>query len=235
MHDAFDAALDALAEAGDDEAALCQPFIDVLRVTGASVASLGPPLGSETVAASDPLALRLDELQFDLGEGPCWDALATGRPVIEPDVRESVHGHWPAFSRAIQHDDVGALFAFPLHVGPLRLGAVDLYSGDPRSLNAAEQRQAGAMSGVVGRSVLRRALERASDDGQVDLAPHSRRLVHQATGVVLAQLGTSPEDAQLIIQAHAFASARSVGEVADDILGGRLSFSTSADGIEDHP
>ena len=50
----------------------------VFPVTGSAVSTVGGFLGSETVAASDEYAARLDELQFDLGEGPCWDAVRSG-------------------------------------------------------------------------------------------------------------------------------------------------------------
>ena len=40
-------------------------------------------LGAETVAASSALAARLDELQLDPGESPCWDAMEQGRPLLE--------------------------------------------------------------------------------------------------------------------------------------------------------
>lgn len=36
---------------------------------------------------TNPTAARIDEVQFDLGEGPCWNAVATGRPVLLPYLR----------------------------------------------------------------------------------------------------------------------------------------------------
>jgi hypothetical protein len=193
---------------------------------------VGDLLGSETLAASDELAARLDELQFDLGEGPCWDALKSGRPVLEPDLRNHPNTSWPAFSAAILQDDVRSIFAFPLAVGPLRMGAIDLYSVAAVSLDRRQTRQADAMAGVVSRHVLRHALTAV---GQEDLAAgtaYSRRLLHQATGVVLAMLDISADDARLVIQGHAFAESRPVMDVAQDILDGRLNFSRHDAGIE---
>ena len=56
-----------------------EPFVAFLPVTGAAVSTLGDVLGSETLSASDAHAARLDEVQFDLGEGPCWDALRSAQ------------------------------------------------------------------------------------------------------------------------------------------------------------
>lgn len=223
--------LDDLPGTGD----LHRPFLHGLTVDGASVATLGSPLGSETIASSDDLALRLDELQFDLGEGPCWDSLATGAPVIEPDVRGLPQREWPAFSEAIRELELGAMFAFPLRVGPLRLGAVDLYRVRPGTLSDDDQAHALRVAGLVGRRVLQQAIVDAGehDDEGPRASRYTRRAVHQATGMVLAQLGTTPEDAHLLLQAHAFATATPLREVAEEVLRGALSFSATDDGIED--
>ena len=211
-----------------------EPFLRGLTVDGVSVATLGALLGTETVSSSDDLALRLDELQFDLGEGPCWDSLSTGHPVLEPDVRAVRHGQWPAFSDAISDLDLGAMFVFPLTVGPLRLGAVDLYTLRPQQLSDAEQGRARVLAAAVSRHVLRRALADAGlDDEEPRESRWTRRAVHQATGMVLAQLEATPEDAHLILQGHAFATGRSLREVADEVLSGGLSFTVTDGGIED--
>jgi hypothetical protein len=231
----FPAAMFALKSQSDDGSALSYPFVDVLPVAGASVSTLGDFLGSETVSASDALAARIDELQFDLGEGPCWDAVATALPVLAPDLRSHPSGRWPAFSRAILDDELGAIFAFPLFVGPLRIGAVDLYALRPTELTDTQSMQASAMAEVVSRRVLRRAIMRMNQDaGSDDKTSNafSRRVIHQATGMVLSQLDIASDDARLVIEGHAFASNRSMMDVATDIVDGTLNFSVQNDGIE---
>ena len=235
MPDAFAVAMDALTGPKPHDTALATPINDALPVSGVAISTMGRFLGNETVSASDELAARLDELQFDLGEGPCWDAFGTRRPVLEPDIRHP-HGSWPAFSDAIRLHDIGAIYAFPLFVGPLQLGAMDLYSTVPKTLSAVHTRQGEAFASVVSRLILHRALERAGTD---DAAEHdtrfSRRTIHQATGMVLAQLDLPPDEARLVIQAHAFATGRSMQDIAEDIVDRRLNFSMSDTGIEESP
>ena len=231
----FPAAMDALNTLSDDGTALSYPFLDVFPVNGVAVSTLGEFLGSETLSASDARAARLDELQFDLGEGPCWDAMNTARPVLTPDLRTHPPTSWPAFSRAILGDDVGAIFAFPLVIGPLRIGAVDLYALRPTELTDVQSRQASEMAEVVSRRVLRRAIMRMNHDVGTDDkvgTPFSRRVIHQATGMVLSQLDVAIDDARLVIEGHAFASNRSMMDVASDIVDGTLNFSVQTDGIE---
>lgn len=55
--------------------------------------------------------------------------------------------------------------------------------------------------------------------------------VSSSTGIVIAQLGLPAKDAYLLIQGHAFATHRSMLEIADDLLTGRLHFTRESDGI----
>lgn len=223
-HPAFGAAIEELTGAVDGRASLCLPFLRVLPVTGAAVSTLGAPFGSETVCASDAQAARLDELQFDLGEGPCWDARSSRRPALHADLRME-SSRWPLFAEAVSASGVGAMYAFPLALGSLSIGAVDLYSRSPLSLSAAQVEDAAVLAALCSRQVLRRAL---ADHPLASAAPDeggfSRREVHQATGMVLAQLGVNAADALLIINGYAFARGRTVRDVAADIVARRIDF-----------
>lgn len=232
MSDVFADAVDAIGHSEGREGELSQPFLSVVPVAGAAVSTMGEFLGTETVSASDHQAARLDELQFDLGEGPCWDALNSGAVIAEPDLRERPRGVWPAFAEAIRNDDVGAIYAFPLLLGTLRLGAVELYDSHPRELSPLETQQTEALAALVSRVLLRRAIRTLGHDVPEDDNPFSRRTIHQATGMVLAQMRVSADDARLMIQGHAFAEDRPLREVARDILDGRLDFSADATGKE---
>jgi hypothetical protein len=219
MADPFTTASDALSGAGGRIADLARPFASLLPVSGASVSTFGSLLATETISATDARAGRVDELQFDLGEGPCWDALATRRPVLEPDLRSNES--WPAFADAVREEQIGAIFAFPLLFGPLEIGAVDLYSTTPGTLTAEQQTQSKALSAIVSRILLRHAV---SGSDKPETTTFSRRLIHQATGMVLAQVGSTADDAYLIIQARAFAENRPMREIAEDIIERRIRF-----------
>lgn len=235
MRDRFEAAEGALTALAGDESRLYEPLLGVLPVDGLSISTFGDFLPAETVSASDAQSIRLDELQLDLGEGPCWDALATRAPILETDIRHKPTRVWPAFSEAILADDLGALFAFPLLLGPLRIGAIDLYSTRPGHLSDLNIRQAAGLASVVSRLVLARAIRLAEGDIEGDAGARrqfSRREVHQATGMVLAQLGIAATDALLVIQGHAFAAGRPMQEIAQEIIDRRLSFAVNENQIE---
>jgi len=219
-----------------DDSDLAGSVLAALPVSGVSVATMGGLLRSETVSASDETAARLDELQFDLGEGPCWDAVAERRPVLEGSLRGAPVRSWPAFSRALlDHEGVEALYAFPLLLGPLALGAMDLWCDRPGDLPDESARRASALADEVSRHLLRRAVRDVADDQaeEVRVGAYSRRRIHQATGMVLAQADVSAEDAELLLQGHAFSQGVPMTEIADAVLEGRLSFSSGRDGIEE--
>ena len=209
-------------------------MLEISSVAGASISTLGGLLGSETLSASDEIIARIDEIQFDLGEGPCWDAMTSGRPVLEPDLRNRTGASWPAFMRAVTDGKVASLFAIPLNVGPLRLGAIDMYDVRPRSLDEGELSRAVALAADVSRTVLRQAIEQSGlEEAASPARPMSRRRIHQATGFVIAQLDVSATDAELLIQARAFAEGRTMVEIADEILTRRRRFTVRGGEIED--
>lgn len=212
-------------------AGYCAPFLRALPVTGAAVSTIGELVAPETLCATDDVAARLDELQFDLGEGPCWDAFATRRPVLAPDLSSAHGARWPSFSRAAASLPVASLFAFPLAIGSLTLGVIDLYSTQPLQLLDADSKRAAALAEDAGRLLLRDLLGRlgAAQGEDNDGGEFSRRRIHQATGAVIAQLGVSPEDAELLIRAHAFAHDLTMREVSEEILAWRLDFSSDRD------
>jgi hypothetical protein len=216
--------------AHERKTSLCDPFLSVLPVHGAALSLLVGSTGQSTVCSSDSAAARLDELQFDLGEGPCWDAMATRSPVLRPRIGTDGTDEWPLFTSAVHEDalvaGVRGIYAFPLFVGSLGIGAVEMYSTTEHPLESAQVTDAAELASIASWQVLRSILsDRAVDDAEGPVT-HNRREVHQATGMVLAQLDISAEDAALLLRAHAFASGRSVAEIASDVIGRRLSFAT---------
>lgn len=205
-------------------ASLCEKFVSTLPVEHAAISTLGDPFEVETVCSSDALAARLDELQLDYGVGPCWQARASRSAVLVPDLRtSSATQAWPVLRAALASHEIRSAYAFPLTVGTLDIGAVDLYGADPDAMSAAQITQASAMAHVAAVDVLRNAMDHRDDPAEHGSSP--RRFVHQATGMVIAQMRVDADDALMIMRAHAFATERSILEVAGDIVARRITFS----------
>lgn len=209
--------------AGPDAAGSCESFLAALPIQHAAISTLGPPFEVETVCSSDAVAARIDEIQLDLGEGPSWHARQTRAPVVVHDLRADDLAEWPMYRAAISEHPVRSVYAFPLSVGTLDVGSVALFGTEPDALGADGLEHAALLADVAAGRVLDRAL--AHMDDQMQEGPYSRRVVHQATGMVIAQMRVSAEEALLLIRAHAFTMNRSVRDVAADITSRRIDFS----------
>ncbi|NEK87553.1 EAL domain-containing protein [Blastococcus saxobsidens] len=120
---------------------LVERIVDVLDVTAAGVTLISPGAAPHYVAASDADALAFEQLQTELGHGPCLAAYETGEAVSVPDLRRD--GRFVDFIPTALAAGVQAVFAFPLRHGDGRLGALDLYRDragvlDPRDTAAAQ-------------------------------------------------------------------------------------------------
>lgn len=205
---------------------LCTPFVDLLPVTGASISVFGLPGRHLALCSSDTLAARLEELQFDLGEGPDWVVARTGLTVISSDLVNDPHPDWPVFAGEIAALNVGAVFAFPVKVGAVTVGVVDLYRTTPGALDANALSRARSLARAVAGPAVRAAVWSANDDESPEnrANPAIRREVHQAIGMILVQLETTATEAFSLLRAHAFTAGRTLEEVAADVVARRLDF-----------
>jgi len=210
----------------DRDALVCAAFVSALPVTGAAVSIFGTWLPETSVCTTDNLASRLDELQFDLGEGPRWEAVRTRLPVLLPYLRSHQHPTWPVFAQAVNETGVEALFIYPLVVGALDVGVVELYSDSPEPLGSADQALALALADRTAWSLLDRILtmNELQKRSPSEAFPLARREIHQATGMVLVQLGLTATEALMRLRAHAFANNQSVRDVAREVVARTLIF-----------
>ena len=185
-------------------------------ITGAGLAGL--------TAASDADAAKVEELQFTLGEGPCVDAVRSGRPVLTADLGAAGGSKWPVYSAAAYELGVRAVFAFPLQAGSVRMGAIDIYRGRSGPLNALEVADALAFAEVAMTGLLDGQAQAGDDVVPLVLLQgvDTRLEVHQAQGMVMIQLECSLSQAMARLRAFAFTADRSVSDVARDIVARKI-------------
>ncbi|MDQ1534176.1 MAG: hypothetical protein QOF28_1937 [Actinomycetota bacterium] len=126
---------------------LVQRIVDVLPVTSAGVTLISADTGPRYVAASDAAALRYEQLQTEVGEGPCLAAYRSGEAVSVPDMRRELR--FKTFAPRAVEAGLAAAFTFPLHDGDERLGALDLYRDTPGPLTAASMKAAQTLADVA--------------------------------------------------------------------------------------
>jgi GAF domain-containing protein len=216
----------ALAAGAADQSSLCVVSADVARVRGAGVVLVmhGRTLG--TVCSSDPTTQSVEEVQYSLGEGPCVDAFRTREPVLVPDLAAGEAVPWPGFRDGALALGIRAVFGFPILVGPICIGALDLYDDRAGALSDDQFADALALAHVAGRTVLdwQSVAGEGSLARQLEHLPANRAAVHQATGMVAVQMAVPVRDAAALLRAYAFSTNRPVNDVADDVVRGVLRF-----------
>lgn len=180
------------------------------------------PRGS--VCSSNSVSALIEELQYTLGEGPCVDAYHQDQPVAEADLARAAARRWIAFSDTAVEAGARAIFGFPLRIGAIRLGALNLYRDRPGPLTDEQHADALVMADVAARAVL--AMQAQAPAGQLAAELESgsdfRFVVHQAAGMVSVQLGVSVAESLIRLRAYAFANSRMLTDVAREVVAGRL-------------
>ncbi len=189
-------------------------------MTGAGIMLMSGDVPRGSVCSTDEVSALIEELQFELGEGPCVDAYTTDRPVLEPDLAKPALPRWVAFTQPAVDAGAAAVFGFPLQIGAVRLGALNLYRNRPGPLCDEQHADALVMAGVAAQAVL--VLQAEAPPGQIAVALEAsadfQYVVHQASGMVAAQLEVTVGQALIRLRAYAFGNDRPLAEVAGDVV-----------------
>ena len=216
----------ALSAGGDgwSSARLCAVCPGVVGVTGAGVMLMSGDIPHGSLSSTDDVSQLIEELQYTLGEGPCVDAYQQDSVVAEPDLAEPVARRWPAFTPPALQAGVRAVFGFPLRVGTVRLGALNLYRDRPGLLNGEQHADALVVADVAARWVL--DAQAGAPSGvvakELEAGADFHFAVHNAAGMVSVQGGISVAEALIRLRAFAFANDRLLADVADDVVARRL-------------
>lgn len=210
---------------------LVQACAAALPVTGVGLIVMTEEGPGAMLAATDGPARVMEQLQFTLGEGPCVDASRLRRPVLQPDLATTAPPLWPGFAAGALEAGIRAIFAFPLQVGAVPLGVLDLYRAEVGALDRAELAEALAFADAA-TSVLLQLQAKDTTDGLHSglwALMEDRTEVHQATGIISVQATVGLAQALLLLRGHSFASERPILDVARDVIRRTLRFGPEDD------
>lgn len=205
-------------------AELCTSAVRDLSVDGVAVILISR--GGQRVlwGSAGVMADRLEEVSALCHEGPAIDAPATGLPVLVGELTAPARtARWPLYTREASGLGISAVFAVPLRIGAISLGVLVAHRGEPGDLGTWElSRMMTAADEATGL-----ALDTEFDAGAgtpnaiQDLGSAE---IHQASGMIMVQLGIPIEAALAWLRAHAFAESRSVVDVARDVVSRAIRF-----------
>src|SRR3954454_9410776 len=181
---------------------ICELCVEALDLSGGGISLVSGTNNRGMVCSTDEVAARIEDLQFDLGEGPCVDSVTSGSPVLIGDLEEAAGlliGRWPAFVDGASAAGIRALFAFPLQIGAIKVGALDLYRDRVGDLEASQLTAALLAADAAALALL--SLDTSAEGlfaDDPDERSSLRMHVHQATGMVSVQAGVPIEQALLL-------------------------------------
>ena len=160
--------------------------------------SIVRPDGIDTPAGSDERLNRIDELQFRLREGPCFDALRTHDFVHSRDLAKDER--WPTWGPLVAKEiGVGCIVSYRLFTTEETLGALNLYAREPDAFDIDDIYNGQALAAHVAV-----ALAASQNAEHLEIAIANRTVIGQAEGILMERFDLAPD--------HAFAVLRRVSQ-----------------------
>ncbi|KJK46862.1 antitermination regulator [Lentzea aerocolonigenes] len=148
-----------------------------------------------TVAPTSTIVETIDELQYDLREGPCLDAIKERQTYRAGNVGDEAR--WPAFGPAAAGYDIHSLLSYRLFVTDRTLGALNLYSSRVSSFD--EQTEEDGRLFATHAAI---ALVGAQREAQLGIAVENRDIISTAKGILMERHGLDAASAfRMLVEA----------------------------------
>jgi transcriptional regulator with GAF, ATPase, and Fis domain len=171
---------------------LATELVDGCDYAAVSIVHRKAPI--ETPAASDPLVLRGDELQYELQEGPCLDAIWNQETVHSPNLAKEKR--WPRWGpQVVKELGIASMLSFQLYTTKDTLGALNMYS---TRVNAFDDDDFSA--GVVLAAQGAVALAQSRQNAQLHSATLTRTLIGQAEGILMERFNITADQAFAVLR-----------------------------------
>jgi transcriptional regulator with GAF, ATPase, and Fis domain len=168
----------------------------------------------ESVAATDPIAKELDDVQDRLQQGPCLQA-ALADPVIRcTDLRAD--SRWPQFADAATKLGIHSMLSFQLYDHPHGAGALNLLGREPHTFTK-EAEGLGAM--LATHAAL--AFAAANTQQQFTSALASRDHIGQAKGILMERFSIDAVQAFELLTKLSQDTNTPVREIAEHVINAR--------------
>jgi GAF domain-containing protein len=224
--------LSARDQRGSGTKQLCELATDITATSGAGIMLLWDELAQGSLCSTDPVSSEIEELQYTLGEGPSIDAHSSGKVTAETNLAGPETSRWEVFTPSAIDAGVRALFSYPVRIGAVRLGTLNLFRDRPGPLTGDQHADALVMADICARAILTMQADARTGRVAVELeeGTNFHFVVHQAAGMASVQLDVSVTEALIRIRAYAFRSDRPIDDVSLDVITRNLRLNDPDDG-----
>ena len=178
----------------------------------ASVALVRGRRQVENEASSDERATRADQLQYELGQGPCLDAIWVHETFQIDDF--ATEARYPQWSRRVARDTgIRSSLSFQLFTSGDSLGALNLYCPYPHGFDAEDRAE-----GLMFAAHAAVALASAQTEEQLRSAIASRTILGQAQGILMERYKISAEKSFEVLRRVSQDSNVKVRDVAQHLV-----------------
>jgi GAF domain-containing protein len=152
------------------------------------------PDGIDTPAGSDETLNRIDELQFKLKEGPCFDALRTHEIVHSRDL--ATDERWPTWGPLVaKQTGVVCIVSYRLFTTGDTLGALNLYSCKSDAFDTDDIYNGQALAAHVAV-----ALATSQNAENLEMAISNRTVIGRAEGILMERFDIPPDQAFAVLR-----------------------------------
>lgn len=197
--------------------------VQLLGASAAGVMLAGPDGQLRLIASSSEVMRVLEVFELQAEEGPCLDAFRSGRRV-EHEVLRAGSGPWPRFGPAALEAGFRTVFALPLRIRDVTIGALNLFRVEDTPMDEADVSIARAFADLATIVVLqqRAAAEAQRVNEQLAQALTSRILIEQAKGVIFERVNVDVAEAFAMLRAYSHQHGTPLTEVARMTVDGTL-------------
>jgi GAF domain-containing protein len=168
--------------------------------------------GIDTPVGSDETLNRIDELQFVLREGPCFDALHLHEIVHSPDLANDQR--WPRWGPlVVQEVGVVSIVSYRLYTTQDTLGAMNLYSTELDAFDADDINNGQALATHVGV-----ALAASQHAENLETAISNRTAIGRAEGILMERFGMPPDQAFAVLRRVSQRRNVKLNRVAEELV-----------------
>jgi GAF domain-containing protein len=197
---------------------LTESLTAVMGLSGAGVTMAEHGLLRFVTAVSEASG-DLERNQEQEQAGPCRDAFDTGEVVRVTDVRQESE-RWPEFAATASRLGVAGVAGIPMRLADEIIGALNLYSTEPRQWSDEDIAVAGVLADVATSYVVNASKLRQQEQlgEQLQQALESRVVIEQAKGITAEQNTITVDHAYQLMRRHARNNNASLRVVAEAIV-----------------